>query len=220
MAQLNPEELTLLRGVFLFQGAGELALEAAADPRCQTAEAARGQVIYAPHRFRRSLGVLLAGRVQVGKGELLVSSLGPGDLFGAAALFNDREDYATTLTARAPCKLLFFPQEQVAGLLEAHPELARNYIRYLSGRIRFLDRKIEGLIAGSAERRLAQYLLERQTGGAVVLDCSATGLAARLNVSRASLYRALDSLAAAGAIEKSGRTVKILDPAKLDSLPH
>ena len=211
MAQLNPEELTLLRGVFLFQGAEALADAAAADPRCQIAVAGRGQIIYAPHQFQHSLGVLLSG---------LVSSLGPGDLFGAAALFNDREDYATTLTARASCRLLFFPQEQVAGLLEAHPGLARNYIRYLSGRIRFLDRKIEGLIAGSAERRLAQYLLERQADGAVVLDCSVTGLAGRLNVSRASLYRALDSLAAAGAIEKNGRTVRILDSAGLDSLPH
>ena len=220
MAQLNPEELTLLRGVFLFQGAEALADAAAADPRCQIAVAGRGQIIYAPHQFQHSLGVLLSGRVQVSKGELLVSSLGPGDLFGAAALFNDREDYATTLTARASCRLLFFPQEQVAGLLEAHPGLARNYIRYLSGRIRFLDRKIEGLIAGSAERRLAQYLLERQADGAVVLDCSVTGLAGRLNVSRASLYRALDSLAAAGAIEKNGRTVRILDSAGLVSLPH
>ena len=54
----------------------------------------------------------------------------------------------------------------------------------------------------------------------MVLDCSVTGLAGRLNVSRASLYRALDSLAAAGAIEKNGRTVRILDSAGLDSLPH
>lgn len=90
MAQLNPEELTLLRGVFLFQGAEALADAAAADPRCQIAVAGRGQIIYAPHQFQHSLGVLLSGRVQVSKGELLVSSLGPGDLFGAAALFNDR----------------------------------------------------------------------------------------------------------------------------------
>ena len=214
-------ERARLAETFLFRGAPPEAVELArTDPRTLRQENGKGGVIYAPHAFRRCLGVVLEGRVQVNKGALIMSVLEPGDLFGAAALFNDREDYATTLTARASCRLLFFPQEQVAGLLEAHPGLARNYIRYLSGRIRFLDRKIEGLIAGSAERRLAQYLLERQADGAVVLDCSVTGLAGRLNVSRASLYRALDSLAAAGAIEKNGRTVRILDSAGLDSLPH
>ena len=36
MAQLNPEELTLLRGVFLFQGAEALADAAAADPAAKS----------------------------------------------------------------------------------------------------------------------------------------------------------------------------------------
>ena len=38
-------------------------------------------------------------------------------LFGAAALFNDRADYATTLTARSRCDLLFFPQALVEELM-------------------------------------------------------------------------------------------------------
>ena len=76
------------------------------DPRTVRQENGKGGVIYAPHAFRRCLGVVLEGRVQVNKGALIMSVLEPGDLFGAAALFNDRADYATTLTARAPCRVL------------------------------------------------------------------------------------------------------------------
>ena len=42
------------------------------------------------------------------------------------------------------------------------PQAAGNYIRYLSGRIRFLSDRLDGLLVGSAERRLALYLLERE----------------------------------------------------------
>ena len=55
---------------------------ALSDGRCRRERAERGTVIYAPHRFRRCLAVVLAGRVQVNKGALIMSVLEPGDLFG------------------------------------------------------------------------------------------------------------------------------------------
>ena len=108
-------ELELLGNTFLFRGVERaVVLRAASDPRCSRESFTRGAQIYSPRRFRRSLGVILAGRVRVTKGELVVSTLGPGELFGAAALFHDRPDYETTLTALSPCSAAFFPQEQVA----------------------------------------------------------------------------------------------------------
>ena len=51
----------LLAGTFLFRGAPEQALMfALSDGRCRRARAERGTVIYAPHRFRRCLAVVLA----------------------------------------------------------------------------------------------------------------------------------------------------------------
>ena len=109
----SPGELELLGNTFLFRGVERAAvLRAASDPRCSRESFTRGAQIYSPRRFRRSLGVILAGRVRVTKGELVVSTLGPGELFGAAALFHDRPDYETTLTALSPCSAAFFPQEQ------------------------------------------------------------------------------------------------------------
>ena len=202
----------LLAGTFLFRGAPEQALMfALSDGRCR-------RVIYAPRRFRRCLAVVLAGRVQVNKGELIMSVLQPGDLFGAAALFNDRADYATTLTARSRCDLLFFPQALVEELMARFPAVGYNYVAYLSQRIWFLNEKIDALAAGSAEGKLAQYLLTHSREGWMEWDCSATGLAKRLGVSRASLYRALDALTASGAIRREAAGIRLLDEERLNGL--
>ena len=212
-------EAALLAGTFLFRDAPEEAVERArTDPRAVRREAPKGGVLYDPRHFQRSLGVVLEGRIQVNKGPLIMSVLGPGELFGAAALFNDRPDYATTLTARAPCRVLLLPQALVEELMARYPAVCRSYVAYLSGRIRFLSGKIDALTAGGAQRKVAQYLLSRLDGTWAELDCSATGLARRLGVSRASLYRALDALEAQGAVHREGKRFFIPSPAALEEI--
>ena len=115
-------ERALAEGCFLFRGV-EPSRPGGVLPGqpVRAAHSAAGEVIYTPSAFERSLGVVLSGRVQVTKETLLVSVLEPGSLFGAAALFQEREDYATTLTARTPCALLLLPQSLVEQLLERSP---------------------------------------------------------------------------------------------------
>lgn len=173
--------------------------------------ARRGETIYSEGRFRRCLGLLLEGRVQVKKGVLLMSTLRAGDLFGAAALFSDGADYPTTLTARTDCRVLLIPQEEVRRLLREDGAFAENYVTYLSGRIQFLTGRLGALSAGSAEGKLAQYLLTN--GGEVTL--SAAQLCQRIGVGRATLYRAFEALEAAGAIARAGKTIRVTDGEKL-----
>ena len=94
----------------LFAGVDQAALERLLLD-AESLNVPKGEAIYTPYQFRRCLGLLLSGRVQVTKDMLLVSHLGAGDLFGAAALFTDNQDYATTLTALTPCRLVLFPQD-------------------------------------------------------------------------------------------------------------
>lgn len=169
----------------------------------------RGEAIYTPHRFRRCLGVLLSGRVQVTKDTLLVSHLSAGDLFGAAALFTDNQDYATTLTALSPCQVVLFPQEGVERLVQGSPRFAMNYVRYLSGRIQFLSGRLDTVSAGTAEGKLAQYLLSA-AGEDGQVTISATQLSARIGVGRATLYRAFEALERDGAIAREGKVIRIL----------
>ena len=163
---------------------------------------------------------MLSGQILVtkGGGELVVSALSPGDLYGAAALFNDEPDYVSTLTAKSTASVLTFSQETVQQLIDTQPVFRRSYIRYLSCRIRFLSGKIDALIQGSGEKKLRAWLVSQMDERSeILLTCSMTELAARLNIGRASLYRELQKLEERGALVRKGKRILVRDPDALDA---
>jgi len=176
---------------------------------CAARDFGRGEVVYDHENFKKALAVLLSGRLQVSKktadgGELIMSALYPPSLFGAAALFNDSGTYASVITAKEDSRVLFLPRAPLLSAMKESPTFAENYIRYLSERIEFLNRRIMRLTAGTAEQRLAGFLLDNlpgETGAARSLPMTDTAKA--LNMGRASLYRAMERLEKIGAIEKS-----------------
>jgi CRP-like cAMP-binding protein len=131
-----------------------------------------------------------------------------GDFFGIANLFTN-QDYVSTIRAKKKSRVFFFTEEAIRELLETNQLFLYNYLGFLSGRICYLNRKIRYLTAGSAERRLALYLssFQRET---IELDASLSSLSDLLDIGRASLYRAFDTLIADGYIEKNGRTIRLL----------
>lgn len=208
MAELTAEEMELLSRCPLLLGAEEaLVRRVAATEDAWVQDFAAGEVLYQPHHFLRCLGLLLAGQVRVTNGTLSVSTLEAGELFGAAALYNDTPDYATTLTAHTPCRAIFFPQATVDRMLGEEAVLRRNYLRYLSGRIRFLSGRLQSVTQAGAEGKLARYLLANAADGSV--NISATDLARQLGLSRASLYRAFDALEKADLIHRTGKTISV-----------
>lgn len=210
---LKQEELSLLAGCPLFQDVDGALLRSL--PELEGAGLVRFDpgVIYSPRHFRRSLGVVLSGLLQVTKGSLAVSVLEPGDLFGAAALYSDEPEFATTITARGPSRCLMLEQQLVDRLLAEHSQIRENYLRYLTGRIRFLSGRLQTLAQPGVEGKLARYLLAN--GGS---SCPATELCQRLGVSRASLYRAFAALEDSGLIRRTGKTITVIDPAGLETV--
>ena len=91
-----------------------------------------------------------------------------------------------------------------------------HYLDFLSGRIRFLNRKIGYLTAGSAERRLALYLASFQKQELVLKD-SISSLSELLDIGRASLYRAFDALEEQGLIRREGRSILVPDLKALET---
>ena len=204
---LTPAQRELLSRCFLFEGLppegfGEVTggLSAEVYPA--------GEVIYSPRRFRRAMGVVLEGRLAVLKGkELLLKTLGPGQCFGAAAIFCPAEDYVTTVMAKTPSALVFLSGQWLTGLFAQHPASAVAYIAFLSQRIRFLNRKIDSFTAPSARETLYHHLLAAEVDGRVEVAGGYSQLARGLNIGRASIYRALDALEEEGVIRREGRVV-------------
>ena len=213
---LTREELALLTGGPLFCGVdGALLCALTEEPGAERAAFAPGQVVYDPRHFSRSLGVVLSGQLQVTKGSLSVSLLEPGDLFGAAALYSDEAEFATTITAKRPSLCLMLAQPLVDRLLAQQGQVRENYLRYLTGRIRFLSGRLQTLAQPGVEGKLARYLL---AGGGRTVTCPAAELCQRLGVSRASLYRAFAALEEGGLIRRSGKTITVVDPAGLETV--
>ena len=94
------------------------------------------------------------------------------------------------------------------ALLRDNPDFSMAYIRFLSDRIRFLNKRLAELSAPAVEQRLAKYLSE--CDGRVSPNMVA--LASSLGIGRASLYRMLDDFIRRGLIRKENHDILILDP--------
>ncbi len=220
---LKDRDIETILGGFLFRGISEDKLRriCSADG-CTLLKFEKGDVIYSPEAFLKSCGLILSGSVKVTKAspggqELFMNALKRGALFGAAALWDGHDGYVASLTALEKCRILFFSQELMESAMKAEPELALNYIRFLTGRVCFLNDKIQSLIAGRSSDTLAHYLEMKleHSGESFELDMGMTELAAALNISRASLYRAFEALENKKALVRNGRKITILDKERL-----
>ena len=223
--KLNEIETELVSKTELFRGLPPSVLaRILAVSDCTAAEHEKNEVVYDKTNFYRSLGIVLEGRLRVTKENadkrpIVMSTLQRGAMFGAAALFNSEPEYATKITAIERSRVLFLPQRLVKRMIEREPDIAENYIRYLSERILFLNRKIYFLTAGTAEQRLAGFLLDNLAVGEFSeMPMTMHRLADALNMSRASLYRAFDELTASGAVSKQGKLVCINNAELLKNL--
>ena len=215
---VTKRELNRLLKTFLFQNCDPhttLDLLNASDLRVESFE--RDDIIYSATSFRREIGVLLSGRVIVSKPSgLIVSELQAGDLFGAAAIYDDQDQYVSTLTAKSAAKVLFLSKKTIEDLMDTNPTVRKNYLTYLTQRIRFLSSKVDALTRDPGAAKLHAYLLRHMDEeGNVVPQISMTQLVARLNMSRATFYRELTPLIKAKIVSKNGTKLCVLQPEKL-----
>lgn len=175
----------------------------------------RGDTIYEPQGFSRSLGIILSGSASVhkkqGDASMLMSMLVETDLFGAAMLFSDEEDYVATIVAEQSTWALLIPEACFRDMMRENHALAENYMRYLTARIRFLSSRIDGFVRPGCEERVLRFLRQRAEGGAVPDRLSMSAMAEALCISRASLYRVLDSLEERNIICRNGRQIELVE---------
>lgn len=148
----------------LFEGVdscwAELFLQQNGQSRCF----AKGEEIYSPAHYSKSLGILLRGKAVVERDQVLLNQLSAGECFGVAALFVQREQYVTTVRARTDCKVLFLSLEAMQRLLE-NPQVSLNYIRFLSDRIQFLNRRLPALPHPMPSRRCCPSFVSSRSSG-------------------------------------------------------
>ena len=167
----------------------------------------------------RGLGILLSGKACVfGKNrqkEVLLNRLNEADVFGAATVFFSKKEAVSTITAKTKVKVLFIERNLLEKIMENDFAVASAYIAFLSERVYFLNRKIIGFTAKSADCALADYVL-RSADENGFLEVNMSRIASTLDIGRTTLYRALEVLREEGLLEYNGKKMQILNKELLE----
>lgn len=153
-----------------------------------------------------ALVVLLSGRAAVftiSHGRHAVTrTLNRGDICGVTTIFGDGAP-VSIVKADVTCRGLIIPRETVLKFMQESFSFTEAYLRFLTDRIRFLNRRIGNYTEDSADQRLLYYLQEGANGdGIFTLDGSMSVLAQTLHIGRSSLYRAFETLVQQGRLEQ------------------
>ncbi len=202
-------ERRILEELFLFQNLTHLPdLQQLPPP----VDFRRGEDIYVPNEYRKALGVVLRGRaeaVSVKSEKAVLTTFGAGGVFGAAALFGDRE-YVSHIRATTDCRVQFLPESLLQEWFMSYPEISLNYIRFLTDRVRFLNGKIAVYTCDGASGKLYSWLSSNCDDNGEMPKLSMTRLAAALHMGRTSLYRALDELTEKHLIVRKDGKVRVI----------
>ncbi len=174
-----------------------------------------GEEICSSKTENHCVGIIVCGSATVlpqsEGGNAMLKTLTADDMFGISNLYADTLPFPSVITCASPCSVLFINRDAFKSVIDSDRAALEAYLSVLNNKIVYLNRKISTLTAGSAEKRLAMYLAENECDGIFVPSISMSAISNMLNIGRASLYRALDTLAASGLIVKEGKKISIPD---------
>lgn len=190
---------------------------------CQVVEAARGNYIFNRGDQARGLFLLLSGQLKLGVtspqgSEKVISIVYPGESFGEAVLFMERQ-FPVYAQATQDSQLLLVSKQGIFSLLDSDPLVARKMLAGLSVRMHQLVQDIGMLSLQSSVQRFIGYLLQisaqAPNASSVTLPASKTMIASLLNLTPETLSRTMTKLQQLGLIEVNGKDITITDVAKL-----
>ena len=165
-----------------------------------------GDDICSPYEDNDSVGIITSGVATVNSSDeersVLLATLSAGAVFGIANLYAKELDFPTRISAKNACKILFIKKDALRELIENDKDTLKSFLAFQSNKIIYLNKKINSFTAGGAERRLALFLSKNSADGIYSSKVSMSALAEMLDIGRASLYRAFDSLEDAGLIKR------------------
>lgn len=210
-----------LRQVPLFRRLAEAQLEALASLAMER-HFTKGEMIILAEAEGDALFVIEQGQVKVslihedGR-EVILSFLGPGEVFGELALLDGKPRSATVI-ATAPTSLLVLRRADFLRLLLGTPQIAVSLLEELAERLRRTDQQMEGLalfnVASRISKTLLRLALERgvEVAEGYALEAPPTHqqLANMTGSTRETVSRVLKQLESQGYIARRGGQILIL----------
>lgn len=187
-----------------------------------------GQLVYYAGELSGSLLVVHTGKVKIyrldAEGEQqVIRILSAGEFTGELALFSKEpvQDFAQAI---GDCSLCMLNGEAMRSILVAYPLIALKITQELSQRLLQSDANLHSVAKGTAEQRLAGYLVElshKAQSKTIHLPVAKGTIASLLAMNQETLSRRLKILEDEGVIELGkGREIIILDQPSLEMRTH
>lgn len=196
---------------FLFEGLSEADMMKLKSLLGDEITVSKGTEIYKTNH----IGILCCGsatvsRIGDGGKSVTMRSIGAGEIFGSASLFGNWKEGSSSIISERECRVIYISEADFKEIVSKFPDVCFNYIKFLTDRIRFLNRKVDTFSAGSTESRLYEFLLSlADNEGNIKTKLSMAELARRLKIGRSSLYRGIEALQEKGLVTKNDQTFKI-----------
>lgn len=191
-------------------------------------QAVRDETLFFAGEPAHSFFVVGSGRVKVfklspdGKEQILLIAK-PGDSFAEAVMFSGG-NFPASAQALVDSELVTISREKFVALARQSPDLAISIIAHLATLLRKMTRLVEELSLTDVTTRLAHHLcgfIDPKTGQVqtkIVFSEKKATLASLLGTIPETLSRSLAKLTREGVIRVDGKTVEILDPARLQQI--
>lgn len=167
--------------------------------------------------------VIKKGRVKVSRigsndREIIFTFLKKGDFFGEMAII-ERQPRSASVTAISNVELIAIKGKDFLQLLHQYPSIGLNLLKVMSQRIRRSDMQLKGLTTTSTIDRVATALIQeaevygvrKKTGIVVDPGIPVKELATIAGTTSGIAVRALNTLAKAGFVRRSGKKMVIKD---------
>ena len=209
---VRPVSITALRMLPIFEALNDVRLAGIA-PIATLRSVTRNTVVLQAGDHTDNIYLVLAGylKVQVsdqeGGREVILSLLGPGEMFGEMGAIDDHPRSATVISTES-CDLVVITKEDFKRCLAENFEVSLYIMENLVKRLRKADRKIESLALIDVYGRVARLLLEMaevEEGRKVVRRrITRQEIAKTIGASREMVSRVMRDLQLQGLIEEIG----------------
>jgi CRP-like cAMP-binding protein len=157
--------------------------------------------------------------------QMLLRLIGPGDAFGGVAAFGGTT-YPITAEAVTDAVALEWPGTVMADLMERHPRLALNALKFVADRLHELQVQYRQLATEKVERRVARALLRLvqqsgrriDTGVLIDLPLSREDIAQMTGTTLYTVSRIISRLEADGIVEAGRQRMVIRRPQGLEKI--
>lgn len=218
---INKKYLDALKGSELFENIDEKFLRKLLVPE-NLFKARKNEFIISNDTKEKFIAVLLKGKTITKTDEqsdkVILSDDEVSDVIGTTLVYSNNN---TNIETMSLCNSVYLKitEDSLTEMCMNEKQIYINLMNIMNKRLNFLLKRIKGFTARSAEKKLALYIKDLlKDNKEITIDISMSKLAIMLDLGRASLYRALDTLENNNVIIKNKKQIRVVDFKKFDKL--